>query len=100
MAAEQKYNWGGGMRCCEAADYPCKASPCEGQKLGAKAPLVPPGSAALGSLITKLLFSMAFARLLKTYTCKEVEWNENYTSRYGFPNVTVPFLYKKRLKQK
>ena len=42
-----------GVRGCEAADYPCEASVCEGQKLGGggggggKAPLVPPGFAAL-----------------------------------------------------
>ena len=34
-AAEQKYDLGGGgMRGYEAADYPRKASTCEGQELG------------------------------------------------------------------
>ena len=41
VAAEQKYDRGGGacVRGCEAADYPCEASTCEGQKLeGLKPP--------------------------------------------------------------
>ena len=39
---------GAGMRGCEAADYPRKASACKGQKLGGGvSPPSPPGSAAL-----------------------------------------------------
>ena len=33
-AVEQKYDWGAGVRGYEAANYPSKASACEGQKLG------------------------------------------------------------------
>ena len=34
-AAERKYDCGGaGARGCEAGDYPCEASACEGQELG------------------------------------------------------------------
>ena len=33
-AAEQKYDWGAGVRGYEAADYLCEASACEGQELG------------------------------------------------------------------
>ena len=45
VAAEQKYDWGGGacVRGCEAADYPCEVSTCEGQKLeGLEPPLALP----------------------------------------------------------
>ena len=36
MAVEWKYDWGGGAgaKGCEAADYLCEASACEGQELG------------------------------------------------------------------
>ena len=39
VAAEQKYNRGGGgagVRGSKAADYSCEASACEGQKLGGR----------------------------------------------------------------
>ena len=34
VAAEDKYDWGAGVRGYEVADYPCEASMCEGQELG------------------------------------------------------------------
>ena len=48
VAAEQKYDRGGAcVRGCEAADYPCETSTCEGQKLEGLSPPSPPGSTAL-----------------------------------------------------
>ena len=41
-AAEQKYDWGAGVRGYKAADYPCEESACEGQELGGGGGLKPP----------------------------------------------------------
>ena len=66
VAAEQKYDRGGrgeggaGVRGSEAADYPCKALPYEGQKLGE---LKPP------------LASPAPPPLVVSYHLHEIQWN-------------------------
>ena len=63
VAAEQKYDRGAGVRGCEAANYPRKASACKGQKLGGGAKA--PGSA---TLVPETPDSLPFSWLRETKT--------------------------------